>query len=97
MEFLGLIVGKDRIRADSKKVKVLKSWPKPGTLTDTRIFMGLLQFFRRFIKNFPEIAAPLTNLTKKDQGIQKWDARCDEVFESLKNAIKSAPTLRSPD
>ncbi len=76
---------------------MLKSWPKPSTLTDVRSFLGLIQFLRRFIKNFSEIAAPLTNLAKKDQRIQKWDNQCDEAFESLKAAVTSAPTLVSPD
>ena len=97
IEFLGLIVGRNGIQADPRKVEILRNWPKPKSLTDVRSFMGLLQFFRRFIKNFSGIAAPLTNLTKKDQGIQKWDSRCDEAFQKLKNAITSAPILVAPD
>ncbi len=50
-----------------------------------------------FSKSFSEIAAPVTNLTKKDQGIQKWDDLCDEAFESLKKAVTSAPIFVSPD
>ncbi len=67
------------------------------TLTDVKYFMGLLQFFRRFNKEFSKLAAHLTNLTKKDAGIQKCDVKCDEAFESFKKAITSAPILVSPD
>ncbi len=74
---------------------MLKSWPKPSTLTDVRSFLGLIKFFRRFIKNFSGIAAPLRNLTRKDQGIQKWNDQSDQAFESLKKAVTSAPILVS--
>ena len=46
---------------------------------------------------FSEVAAPMTNLTKKDQGIEKWNEKCDKAFEKLKKAIINAPILVSPD
>ena len=65
LDLLGLVVGKEGIRVNPKKVEVLKTWPKPKTLTEVRSFMGLLQFFRRFTKDFSKIYAPLTNLKKR--------------------------------
>lgn len=97
IKFLGLIVGRDGLQVNPAKVEILKSWPKPKSLTEVRSFMGLLQFFRRFIKDFSKLSAPLTNLTKKEMGIKKWDKTCDESFQVLKNAITSAPILISPD
>ena len=97
IDFLGMVVGKEGIRVNPKKVEVLRTWPKPKTLTEVRSFMGLLQFFRRFIKDFSKVSAPLTNLTKKGEGIQKWDHKCDTAFESLKKSITSAPILIPPD
>lgn len=97
IDFLGLIVGKNGIRVNPSKVEVLKSWPRPQSLTDVRSFIGLLQFFRRFIKDFSTLATPLTNLTKKGYGIQKWDETCDKAFESLKQAITTAPILVAPN
>ena len=58
---------------------------------------GTLQFFRRFISGFSKIAAPLTNLTKKEKGIDKWDEKCAQAFDSLNEAITHAPILVSPD
>ncbi len=67
-------VGKDR-------KEIIRSWPKPKTLTDLRGFIGLFQFFPRFIKQFSKIAAPLTNLTRKGLGITKWNQKWDESFK----------------
>ena len=85
------------MKVDLKKVEVLQNWPTPKTLTDVRSFMGLLQLFRRFIKDFGKIANPLTNFTKEGVGIHKWDIKCDEAFKSLKRGIKNALILVSPD
>lgn len=96
-DFLGLLVGKEGIRVNPDKVEILKTWPKPDTITDLRSFLGLLQFFRRFIPDFAKVAAPLTDLTKKGYGVHKWDKKCDEAFEKLKKSITSAPILVAPD
>jgi hypothetical protein len=97
MEFLGFIVGKDGLRVDPKKIDVIESWPRPSSITEVRSFLGLVQFFRRFIFRFSEIAVPLTNLTKKNQSIGRWDDKCDQAFAKLKKAGTSAPILQSPN
>ena len=97
ISFLGMIVGNGGIKVDGTKIQVLREWPKPKSLTEVRSFMGLLQFFRRFIKDFSKISAPLTNLTKKGEGIKKWSEQCDESFALLKEAITKAPILIAPD
>lgn len=93
INFLGSLVGKKRLRVNPDKIKVLQKWPKPETLTDVRSFMGLLQFFWRFIPKFFEVAAPLTDLTKKGVSIDKWNRDCDSDFAKLKDAITQAPIL----
>jgi len=97
LDFLGLVIGKRGVRVNDKKVNILRTWPRPISLTDLRSFLGLLQFFRRFIPEFAKVAAPLTNLTKKDKGLSFWDEECDKSFESLKTAITNAPILVAPD
>ena len=96
-EFLGMLVGRDGIRVNPDKLQVVRDWPRPRSLTELRSFMGLLQFFRRFIRRFSHIAAPMTNLTKKGIGISRWDEECDCAFQKLKEAITTAPVLVSPD
>ena len=97
IDFLRFLVGKHGLRVNPSKVEVLKTWPKPKSLFEVRSFLGLLQSFRRFVAKFSEVAAAMTNLTKKDQGIGKWNSKCDEAFEKLKEAITNAPVLVSPD
>ena len=93
-EFLGLIVGRNGVRVNPEKVAILRDWPRPNTLTEVRSFVGQIQFFRRFVKGLSDIVASLTGLTKKGSGIQDWDSKCEESFNSLKQA---APILTSPN
>ena len=97
IEFLGFIVTRKGLKVNPAKVKVIKEWPRPSTLRDLRAFLGLVQYFRRFIKGFSRIAAPLTNLTKKNVGLRSWDDECSKSFKFLKDSLTNAPLLRSPD
>ena len=97
MEFLGLVVGKSGLKVDTRKIQVIKDWETPKSVTEIRSFLGLAQFFTRFIKDFSKISAPLTKLTKKNQSILNWDESCDEAFSRLKDTLVNAPVLNTPD
>jgi hypothetical protein len=97
MEFLGFMVGEDGLRVNPRKLEVIQTWPRPASITEIRRFLGLVQFFRRFIARFSEIAIPVTNLTKKNQSVANWDEKCEHEFEELMKAVKSAPILQSPN
>jgi hypothetical protein len=62
-EYLGHIVDKQGIRPDPKKVEAVQTWPVAKNVHDVRSFLGLVNYFRRFIEHYSEIAVPLTNLT----------------------------------
>ncbi|XP_010275023.1 PREDICTED: uncharacterized protein LOC104610208 [Nelumbo nucifera] len=62
--FLGFIVSKDGVKVDEEKVKAIREWPTPSTVTDVRRFHGLATFYKRFIKNFSSIMAPITECLK---------------------------------
>jgi hypothetical protein len=62
-----------------------------------RSFLGLASYYRKFIKDFAKIAAPLTNLLKKFSGTYEWDEPCNGAFKTLKGILVKTPTLKLPD
>jgi hypothetical protein len=65
IKYLGHIVDKQRIRPDPKKVEAVQTWPVPKNMHNVRSFLGLVDYFRKFIEHYSEIAVPLTDLTRK--------------------------------
>jgi hypothetical protein len=94
--FLGFVVSADGIQVDEEKVKAIKDWPTPVNVSQVRSFHGLAGFYRRFVKDFSMIAAPLNNLTKKDVPF-KWGDEQDQAFNELKTKLCEAPLLQLPD
>uniref|UniRef100_A0A0D2YKU3 RNA-directed DNA polymerase n=1 Tax=Fusarium oxysporum (strain Fo5176) TaxID=660025 RepID=A0A0D2YKU3_FUSOF len=95
-KFLGLIVGQEGIRMDPAKVETVKNWKTPTCLTDVQVFIGFGNFYRRFIRDFSKLTAPLNRLTKKDVPFI-WDDTCEKAFVRLKEAFITAPILRPFD
>ena len=67
VDFLGMIVGRDGIKMDQTKVKAILDWPEPKNVKGVRSFLGLANFYWRFIKDYVRVARPLHNLTKKEE------------------------------
>ena len=97
LTFLGHRVGRHGIKPCPNKIVAVTSWPKPTSITEVRSFVGLANYFRKFIQGFSKLAAPLTNLTRHDADISTWDESCDASFQGLKDALCNAPTLAHPD
>lgn len=74
------------------KVKAIEEWPQPTTLKELQAFLGLANYYRKFIKDFSLKAIPLTNMTKKDQPFE-WGKEQEEAFTELKIAMISKPVL----
>ena len=98
VKFLGHIVGRGGLKVDPRKVAVVKDWPTPKDATEIRQFLGLTNYFRKFIKDYSSTAAPLMDLTRKDVDVKsEWNSLHDTAFTELKDALTSAPLLVLPD
>ncbi|KAF7802180.1 putative mitochondrial protein [Senna tora] len=95
IKYLGHIILVAGVQADPAKIESMVKWPIPKELNSLRGFLGLTGYYRRFVKKYSKIAAPLTDLLNKD-GF-KWSDHSQEAFEELKKAITTVPILAMPD
>ncbi|GBG62465.1 hypothetical protein CBR_g30786 [Chara braunii] len=94
--YLGHVISGDGLAPEAAKVAAIQDWPQPQTVRDVRSFLGLASYYRKFVRNFSAVAAPLTNLTKKDTPFL-WSLHCQMAFARLKQALTRAPVLKLPD
>jgi hypothetical protein len=90
--FLGYVVSAKGIVVDEEKLKAIKEWPTPKSITKVRSFHGLASFYRRSVKDFSTLAAPLTKIVKKSVGF-KWGSEQGRAFIEIKERLCGAPLL----
>ena len=93
--YLGHVVSKDGLQPNPKIVDSVLKWKVPQNVKETQQFLGLCNYYRRFIKNFSKIAAPLHQLTHKNTSFL-WTKETEESFERLKTLLCSSPILGYP-
>ena len=93
--FLGFIVSAQGISTAPNKVRAIREWPEPKTLTEARSFHGLASFYRRFIRHFSSIISPTIDCLKK--GPFHWTSKAASAFKEIKEMMSTAPVLRHPD
>jgi transposase InsO family protein len=96
VEFLGHLVSAEGIKVDPRKVRIVADWPTPSNVSELRSFLGLSNYFRRFVHAYSTIARPLHDLTRKETAWQ-WTEACQTAFERLKAKLTAAPVLAAPD
>ena len=95
VKFLGHIVSRHGVEVDTDKIKAIKEYPKPNTIRKIRAFIGLASYYRRFIKDFAELAKPLHRLTSNQKLV--WNEKAEEAFIVLKRKLTSTPILAFPN
>ncbi|XP_019157244.1 PREDICTED: uncharacterized protein LOC109153827 [Ipomoea nil] len=95
VEYLGHIISEKGLHTDPSKLQAVAEWPKPVSIKGLRGFMGLTDYYRRFIKGYGVINRPLIGMLKKNSF--QWGEEVEHAFEQLKQALCLAPVLALPD
>ena len=93
--FLGHIVGRTGLTCDPAKLSAVRDRHAPDKVKAVRQFVGFVGYYRRFVKDFAELAEPLVALTRKGAPFV-WMDRQQTAFEALKACLISAPILGFP-
>jgi len=94
--FLGVVIGPEGIKMEEEKVKGIVEWLIPKCVKDVQKFLGLANYYCRFIEGFASIARPLHDMVKKDKKWE-WMEKQDKAFEELKRRFTKEPVLAAPD
>ena len=99
LTYLGYVVDREGLRTDPAKVAAIIDYPIPRTVTEVKRFIGVCAWFKRFIKDFAMVVAPILELIKgkvKRQTVE-WNEEADNAFKNIKTLLSSAPVLSSPN
>ena len=94
--FLEVIIGEDGVRMEKEKVQGVVEWPVPKSIKDVQKFLGLANYYRRFVKDFAKIAKLLHEITRKETK-WSWGEKQQRAFEELKERFMTEPVLVTPD
>ncbi len=97
ISFLGYVISSEGVTMDDSKVQAVLNWPKPTTVKELQRFLGFANFYRRFIRNFSMVAAPLTSLLQGGKQWLNWTQASEQSFRQLKERFTSAPILHHPN
>ena len=96
VEFLEVVISPRGVKMQKEKMEGVLNWLVPQNIKEVQKFLGLANYYRRFIKDFARIAAPLHMLVRKEQK-WKWEEEQEEAFERLKVVFTTEPVLAIPD
>ena len=89
---MGHVVGAEGVKIDPKKIEVVEEWPSPQDVHNVRQFLGLTNYFRKFIQGYAAICRPMPALLNKGK-VFAWMTECKTAFQALKEALVCAPML----
>jgi len=97
LTYLGFLVSKEGLKMDPEKVQAIWNWPTPRNIFKVRSFHGLASFYRKFIRSFSHICAPIIETIKETNRSFKWIEAADRNFKLLKKKITEKLVLALPD
>ena len=95
VQFPGHVISKDGLSVDPGKIEAVSRWAASTSVSEIQSFLGLADYYQRFVEGFSTLAAPLTTLMKKDWEFE-WTDKCEQSFQELKRRLTSAPILVLP-
>ena len=97
LEFLGHILSGDGLQVDPKKTSAVADWPVPRDISQLRSFLGMANYFRKFLHHFAQRTMPLTRLLRKvNAAVWHWTPDSQAAFDDIKHALTTAPSLALP-
>ena len=96
VQYLGFVVGHGQVAPPRAKVEAIVDFVRPHCRRELQRFLGMIGYYRRFIRNYSTVLAPLTDLLKKDTRWQ-WTEACEAAFNAVKSLLCNHPILRAPD
>ena len=94
--YLGHYISGEGIRPDPVKLAGIKDWPPPRTVSELRSYLGLVGYYRRYMRDFSLVARPLNDLLRKD-ATWKWEEPQKHAFQELKDILLRDVFLLHPD
>ena len=95
VKYLGHIVSKDGMQVNPENTEKIQNAKRPTNPKQVKQVLGMMGYYRKFIRNYAKIAAPLHDLLKKDRKFQ-WTEACENAFQELKHKLVTAPILTYP-
>ena len=90
--FLGHVISKEGVSADPAKTQAIREWPTSKTVSNIKRFLGLTNYYRRFVKGCSKISRPMASLMKKECKFV-WTLECEKVFSALKESLTTTPVF----
>jgi hypothetical protein len=95
--YLGFVISTNELKMDPEMINAIKGWPSSKSVFEVRSFHGLASFYRKFIRNFSGISAPMMDTVKKRHKSFHWMEEAEKSFNLLKKKITEQPILVLPD
>ena len=93
---MGHRICEGEVRPDPEKTKLIDTYPIPKTIKEVRSFISFCSYYRKFVRNFAQIAKPLTRMLEKGPSFH-WTLDCQRAFDALRNHLSKETSLNLPN